>query len=588
MNQTTSMLRRRVEGCVDEICLDLTQRGAQPTCVHIARLTGAFHEFRWIDGFSRSILVDQVESMLIAGGIEETFVEIVVGHSERSIFNNGVVRLPRQIERGLTGLALRCKDRMKRVSPSTMRARDKGFRETFDALTRSFSAATEMGIPIDIDTEGTDVIAFSTCQFVISSAAGEVKALPVFRGKPIVRMEEVSFERISAMARSMADWMTRNVAADGKITYCYYPSKDTIAPNTNRIREFMGSIALFRASRYFDDATMLAAAERNLAYNVGAYYREDEDYGVITEGSKVKLGAAALAAVAMRQTTRGAEYETQLARLTRFTELMWKETGQFRTFLRPNSLDGKCQNFYPGETLLYWAERWVETRDTTLWRQIEKSFDYYRDWHQANRNPAFVPWHSQAYYLLWQATGEDRFKEFILEMNDWLLPLQQWESIADFPDAQGRFYDPGKPFGPPHASSTGVYLEGLADAFLVAKQTGEELRAARYARTILRGLRNVMQLHFSLPYECVGFANQQKTLGGVRTTEYNNTIRIDNVQHNLMALLKILRIPDFFTQLDTAPVEQSAAAAASLKDQASNLVDQMGVFRLAPETERVF
>jgi hypothetical protein len=30
-------------------------------------------------------------------------------------------------------------------------------------------------------------------------------------------------------------------------------------------------------------------------------------------------------------------------------------------------------------------------------------------------------------------------------------------------------------------------------------------------------------------------------LGGIRTEAYDNTIRVDNVQHGLMALLKILK-----------------------------------------------
>ncbi len=130
-------------------------------------------------------------------------------------------------------------------------------------------------------------------------------------------------------------------------------------------------------------------------------------------------------------------------------------------------------------------------------------------------------------------------------MNDWLLPYQQWDQISAFPDAQGRFYDPDKPYGPPHASSTGVYLEGLIDAFRLARSIGDEHRARRYALIIRRGLRNVMQLQYSSLQECAALPNPEMTLGGVRTTEYNNVIRVDNVQHNLMAVLKILQTDGF-------------------------------------------
>lgn len=54
-----------------------------------------------------------------------------------------------------------------------------------------------------------------------------------------------------------------------------------------------------------------------------------------------------------------------------------------------------------------------------------------------------------------------------------------------------------------------------------------------------------MQLQFSTPHECLAFPNGEKAFGGIRTTEYNNIIRIDNVQHNLMAILKILQEKEF-------------------------------------------
>lgn len=54
-----------------------------------------------------------------------------------------------------------------------------------------------------------------------------------------------------------------------------------------------------------------------------------------------------------------------------------------------------------------------------------------------------------------------------------------------------------------------------------------------------------MQLQFSDHDECIAFPAPEKRLGGIRTTEYNNVIRIDNVQHALMAALKILQTENF-------------------------------------------
>ncbi len=125
-------------------------------------------------------------------------------------------------------------------------------------------------------------------------------------------------------------------------------------------------------------------------------------------------------------------------------------------------------------------------------------------------------------------------------MIDWILDLEEWQS-ARVPDMKGRFYDPARPrYGPPHASSTGVYLEGLIDAYRLAKDVGDESRAKLYRRAILRGLRSLMQLQFVDDVDMFYISRVKAVRGGLRTTVYDNTIRVDNIQHGLMAILRIL------------------------------------------------
>jgi hypothetical protein len=197
-----------------------------------------------------------------------------------------------------------------------------------------------------------------------------------------------------------------------------------------------------------------------------------------------------------------------------------------------------CQNFYPGEALLLWSSL-LREGELDLLNRFWKSFEFYRRWHLENRNPAFIPWHTQAYWNVWKFAHDDRLARAIFEMNDWLLTVQQWESAAR-PDCQGRFYDPKRPFGPPHASSTGVYLEGLADAFALARELGDDQRVVAYRTALLRGLRNVAQLTFKNDLDMYYVSKRNRLYGGVRTTEYNNVVRVDNVQHCLMAIQKVL------------------------------------------------
>jgi hypothetical protein len=122
------------------------------------------------------------------------------------------------------------------------------------------------------------------------------------------------------------------------------------------------------------------------------------------------------------------------------------------------------------------------------------------------------------------------------------LGVQQQKENSRYPDLRGRFHDPDRPFGPPHASSTGVYLEGLTDAHSLAMALGDTRRAEAYRRAIVHGLRNVMQLQFDHDVDLfyVREGDRARVRGGIRTEAYDNRIRCDNVQHTLMVVLEIL------------------------------------------------
>ena len=164
--------------------------------------------------------------------------------------------------------------------------------------------------------------------------------------------------------------------------------------------------------------------------------------------------------------------------------------------------------------------------------------------HRRWRNPAFVPWHTQACTSLYAQTGRREFADFVFEMNDWLLPMQQWDGLAL--ELRGRFYDPRRPeFGPPHAASTGAYLEGLADAAALACATRDRIRAEAYERAVARGLRSLRQLQFRDERDMFYISRRKRVLGALRTEVYDNAVRVDSAAHALAAAIKVLRPMEF-------------------------------------------
>jgi hypothetical protein len=468
-------------------------------------------------------------------------LEICVSHSYREARIRSRRRVLSNIHRGVRGLELRHDDHLERFSPTDMLARNLSYPR---ALQR-YLAQHRLGDQ-DLAAGRVKARSFDCEQFLVLLAATP-RAVPMLRGNTLVRPEEVTEARVAETMRLLGEWMVASLHEDGRMTYKWWPSRGAESKANNMIRQFMATLSLVRLADHLGDPELAALAHKNLTYNLETFYFQEGKLGLIECRGKIKLGALALAALAIVEHPRRADFAREEAALVRTTFHLQEKSGAFQTLLRPVDPRRPFQNFYPGEALLLWATLYGESRDPALLERIMRSFRYYREWHRENRNPAFVPWHTQAYFLVWRETRDPELSDFIFEMNDWLLGVQQWDDVL-YPDTMGRFYDPDRShFGPPHASSTGVYLEGLIDAYELAVELGEDERARLYRRAIARGLRSVMQLQFADEIDMYYISKRDAVRGGVRTTVYDNSIRVDNVQHNLLAILKIVKV---FTSAD--------------------------------------
>ena len=365
-----------------------------------------------------------------------------------------------------------------------------------------------------------------------------MRCIELYRGNRIVEPAAVGAPTIRNLVDGMAGWTLANTASDGRLTYEYWPSQGAESDANNTIRRFMATVAMLRAARVLGRSDLLDAADRNLCDNLERFYVEVDGVGGIAWDGSIKLGAMATAALAILEHPDGARHEAMREKLSAGIDFLWRRNGAFRTFLRPETRNDN-QDSYPGQALLYWAHLHGETRDAVLRDRCMKSCRYYRDRHLANRNPAFVPWHSQACAMLYEQTGETDLRDWVFEMNDWLVPMQQWGAPLA-PDLWGRFVDPRRPkFGPSHASATGAFLAGLADALKLARYAGDATRAALYERAVWRAVRSLRQLQFVDAVDTFYARQRERVLGGLRTETYDNRIRVDNVQHGLIGLLKL-------------------------------------------------
>ena len=488
-------------------------------------------------GWTGHVPLERLPARVGARGGE--VIEVCITGRSRDVSVAGFADVLRRRLQGIVGIEIGYRGTTERVAPTRMIASNMRFRRVLERFLERYGIARR-----DFERAGT-LHAIHARQYLVPVGGGP--PVRMYRGSILVPPEPgATATRAAELAEGVGHWMVANLSADGALPYKYWPSRGEVSPADNAIRRFLGTLSLARLGALRDSAALRDAARRNLRWNLRRYYRDLGDgRGAIVEDKGAKLGAVALAGLAILECGAGDEFGDALKGLAAGVESLVDAEQGFRTFLFPAERDGDNWNFYSGEALLFWAEAMRRrTPFAPSPRRYAAVFERCRDRHALARNPAFVPWHTQAAVSMFALTGRREFADFAFEISDWLLPMQQWDGLA--PDLRGRFHDPSRPeFGPPHAASTGAYVEGLADALALARAVGDSRRAAQYEAVIGRALRCLRQLQFRDARDMFYVSRRERVRGALRTEAYDNAVRVDSAAHALAAAIKVLRPMQF-------------------------------------------
>lgn len=468
-----------------------------------------------------------------------TVAVVVVPHHFVTLDQRNRKRIFSDVHRGVVGVGMWCGSEPVLVSPTECLSRNRPAAGLLQELAEGRGCDAETAL-----REGR-AFSFLARQFYVELQQPG-RAIEMHRGARLIVPSEVTSRRLRRFERGLSEWMLNAVHPDGRMTYLYRPSRSAEAGEVNALRVIMATICLGRIARrglsFERDFDAREIADRNLRYTLRRFYRQEGELGLIVNGGNSYLGSAALALIAIAESPLRTELSVEERGLRATIDSLWHENGAFTTWIRPTTRKDN-QNFFPGETLLAWSllARESESDRVQLLPKILTSYRCYKRYHLGRRRPAFVPWHTQAYFQVLAMHEYPELVDWVFEMNDWLLGMQA-RSTQVYDDTLGQFYDPQQPFGPPHASATGVYLEGLADAFALARAVGDKRREYAYRRAILLGLRSAMQLEFVDDVSMFYAARRERVRGGLKTTAYDNTIRVDNVQHTLMAVQKLVSL----------------------------------------------
>lgn len=374
---------------------------------------------------------------------------------------------------------------------------------------------------------------------------------PLYRCDSPVSIEAVTHKSLEKFADRVGQCLIKWVQHDGHLEYRFDPIKGNWGNDNNILRQWMATHALAELYHWSGKEEYSEAWRINAEYNLGKSYHEKGDYGYILHQQKAKLGAAACATMAMHHGPHDGEYSTVTEKLRQGLWHQRQQSGLFRTFFIPATRNDQ-HSFYSGEALLAMAMGLAEDKEKAkrveLIRQSKAAYlEYFID---SGRYAPFIPWHTMAYWHMYDISGEEHYLDSIFELNDYLLCLQDLEDNTDEID-KGRFYKEETAFhGVEHSSSTAIYVEGLCYAYKSALTRGDETRRQAYLNAIRWGLRSLMQLEIT-ERNSFYFYHKEYALGGIKTTPANPTVRCDNIQHTVMAILSALKfIPNNAWQTD--------------------------------------
>jgi AMMECR1 domain-containing protein len=324
------------------------------------------------------------------------------------------------------------------------------------------------------------------------------------------------------------DWFLNNINKETKtVQYKYYPSKDKYSDSNNHVRQ-LGSLWSLTAARDFLDVSSSDELIKNSLDKYLNYKICSTDYCYLEIDGDSKLAYNAFLILSLTNAPKYPESEKLAKQFAEGILNLQQKDGSYRTYFNSDKNTGT--DYYPGEAMLALMQLYKKTNENKYLDSVNKAFPYYKKYWRDKKNTAFVPWHSQAYALLYEETKNNELAEFIFEMSDWLIENYQIQN-SEYTDLIGGF-----PKIRPR-NSTSSYLEGIIDAYKISKLTNDKEHQEKYSDSIKSAI------HFVLLTQYTGdntfyVSNQKRAVGGFRHSLTSNTQRNDYTQHAIHALIK--------------------------------------------------
>lgn len=464
--------------------------------------------------------------------LDQTLLEIeVAGAPVRIHFESGPLRpadAARWFQPGLDGLAMATEKGGTRICPSEFFTNGAPVDNALAAI------ASALGIHESRLSEA-EIYRFRTAHWYQKTPAHPVTSL--VRGLTLIAPDGVDERSTHEAIEALGRHLLYREQPLGTFRYEYDAVQDRYTMADHAVSQAGAAAVLALLARIQGDATSRRAAEKAMALHLKGMTKglpnRPEAAFIQTRDRSNPLGLTALLAAGMAWFPDPSQYAEERETLVRGVLSLQRESGLFLTAFPP-FLEVEGQEYYPGEALVALAAQYELNPDSDILAAFDRALTWYQRVFREDRSPALAPWQSIAFAAMAQHSKREDFAAYVFEMTDWLLKGQLSPANCDYPELHGGIIGP---YEPGAGASTGLYLAGLAAALDLARQRGEEERAARYERAARLALRFVIQLQVRQE-ETFYMRGPTEAVGGIRHSPTLALLRLDDAYLSLLGLIR--------------------------------------------------
>ena len=340
-------------------------------------------------------------------------------------------------------------------------------------------------------------------------------------------------------------WLMRFNQPNGRFLYGYVPALATPLLENNYTHQAAATYALARASRVYKDKQATALARQALLTLLLETRVEGSNPGVrrpaFAGNTLAASGWLVMAIYALPEP--GKDLLDQAEQLCQFIRQHQEKSGAFSLLpggkvVGKHSHDTDCGSALVGLAL----GQKIRPADWKLTSLRNACAFYHADWKKRKR-ANMIPLQSVAYSQAFLLTKENGFRDCVLEMNDWLCSRQYQQLNNQRLMWYGGFQtDQANSLPDVHSAK---FVESLAHACLIVRETGDLKRYQNYRRHIERGLEFLGNLQYTQA-NTQQFAERyhSEILGAFHGSHQDGNIRIDYIQEAVCAYMQYLASVD--------------------------------------------